>query len=245
MLVIEIFDKFDAKFLEVYNLRKFLLQVKKILYPINLKIENQKCVVIGGGKVAYRKILRLLDSDAKVEVISPTVCTEIFQLAEQNKISLRLESYSAEKISTGLILIAATDNFELNKKILADGRAKNFLVNDVDGDGDFFVPSKIQRGDFLLTISTGGSSPAFAKFVRENLEAEFDENFGAGLEIISRYRQEVKNILQNHEDRKKFWRGILTPSMWKLLKNGELEKAEGIIKNALDSVGAELQNSTC
>ena len=84
------------------------------------------------------------------------------------------------------------------------------------------------------------SSPAFSKFVRGNLEQEFDKNFGEGLKIISHYRQEVKNILQNHEDRKKFWREILTPKIWKLLKAGELEKAEAILKNALDSVGTEL-----
>ena len=209
-------------------------------YPINLNLENKKCFVVGGGEVAARKVCGLLDAGAVVEVIAPEVCKKISTLAAEKKITLRLEKYSAEKISDGVILIAATNNLELNKKILSDGRQKNFLVNVVEGESDFNVPSKIQRGDFLLTISTGGSSPAFSKFVRENLEQEFDKNFGEGLKIISHYRQEVKNILQNHEDRKKFWREILTPEMWKLLKAGELEKAEAIIKNALDSVGTEL-----
>jgi len=181
-----------------------------------------------------------LHAGAVVEVIAPEVCKKISELAECGKIILHREKYSAEKISDGVILIAATDDFELNKKILADGREKNFLVNVVDGESDFNVPSKIQRGDFLLTISTGGTSPAFSKFVHENLEREFDKNFGDGLKIISRYRQEVKNILQNHEDRKNFWRNVLTPEMWKLFKAGELEKAEAIIKNALVSVGTEL-----
>lgn len=209
-------------------------------YPINLNLENKKCFVIGGGEVAARKVLGLLDAGAKVEVIALDVCEEILQLAEKNLITLKLESYSAEKISGGVILIAATNDFELNKKILTDGRQKNFLVNVVEGESDFNVPSKIQRGDFLLTISTAGSSPAFSKFVRENLEREFDKNFGEGLKIISKYRQEVKNILQNHKDRKKFWREVLTPEMWKLFKAGELEKAEAILKNALNSVGTEL-----
>jgi len=210
------------------------------VYPVNLNLENKKCFVVGGGEVAARKIFGLLDAGAVVEVIAPEVCKKISELAECGKIILHREKYSAEKISDGVILIAATDDFELNKKILADGREKNFLVNVVDGESDFNVPSKIQRGDFLLTISTGGTSPAFSKFVHENLEREFDKNFGDGLKIISRYRQEVKNILQNHEDRKNFWRNVLTPEMWKLFKAGELEKAEAIIKNALVSVGTEL-----
>ena len=209
-------------------------------YPINLNLENKKCFVIGGGEVATRKVLGLLDAGAQVEVIALNACEKILKLAEKNLITLKLESYSAEKISGGVILIAATNDFELNKKILTDGRQKNFLVNVVEGESDFNVPSKIQRGDFLLTISTAGSSPAFSKFVRENLEREFDKNFGEGLKIISHYRQEVKNILQNHEDRKKFWREVLTPEMWKLFKTGELEKAEAILKNALNSVGTEL-----
>lgn len=200
-------------------------------YPINLNLENKKCVVVGGGKVALRKILTLLDCGAEVEVIAPEICEEIFQLAD--KIILRREKYSAEKICGGVILIAATDDFELNKKILADGRRKNFLVNSVDGGGDFNLPSRIERGDFLLTISTGGNSPAFAKFVRENLEQEFDKNFCAGLEIISRYRQEVKKILPSHEDRKIFWRGILNQELWKPLKAGDLASVEKFIKDAL------------
>ena len=210
------------------------------VYPVNLNIENKKCVVVGGGKVALRKILGLLDAGAKIEVIAPEVCEEILQLYEEKKITLIFEKYSAEKISDGIILIAATNDSELNKKILVDGQKKNFLVDSVDGDGTFNVPSKIQREDFLLTISTAGTSPAFSKFVRENLEKEFSANFGEGLKIISKYRQEVKKILQNHEDRKNFWRKILTPEIWKLLRNGELEKVEAKIKDALNGVGAEL-----
>ena len=213
-------------------------------YPINLNIENKKCTVVGGGKVALRKILSLLDCGAKIEVIAPEVCEEIFQLSKQKKITLIQEKYSAEKISTGMILIAATNDFELNKKILRDGRNKNFLVNVVEGESDFNVPSKIERGDFLLTISTGGNSPAFSKFVRENLDQEFSADFGEGLKIISQKRQEVKKLLQNHEDRKNFWRRILTPELWQLLKKGELEKVEEIIKNAVESAGAELQDGS-
>ena len=213
-------------------------------YPINLNIENKKCTVVGGGKVALRKILSLLDCGAKIEVIAPEVCEEIFQLSKQKKITLIQEKYSAEKISTGMILIAATNDFELNKKILRDGRNKNFLVNVVEGESDFNVPSKVERGDFLLTISTGGNSPAFSKFVRENLDQEFSADFGEGLKIISQRRQEVKKLLQNHEDRKNFWRRILTPELWQLLKKGELEKVEEIIKNAVESAGAELQDGS-
>ena len=78
------------------------------VYPVNLNIENKKCVVVGGGKVALRKISGLLAAGAKIEVIAPEVCEEILQLYEEKKITLIFEKYSAEKISDGIILIAAT-----------------------------------------------------------------------------------------------------------------------------------------
>ena len=200
------------------------------VYPINLNVENKKCIVVGGGKVAYRKICGLLEAGAVVEVIAPEVCAEISNLADAGKITLIREKYSAEKISEGLILIAATDDAEVNKIAAEDAHKKNFLVNVVnDFEGDFFVPSKILRGDFLLTISTGGNSPAFSKFVREMLETEFDSNFGEGLKIISELRREVKKILPDDKARIKFWREILTPQLWQLLKSGYLDELKKLL----------------
>ena len=203
-------------------------------YPINLNIENKKCYVVGGGKIALEKILGLLEANAQVEVIAPKVCAEIEELFSQGKINLIRAEYSAEKISDGVILIAATNDFELNRKILADGRAKNFLVNIVDDlVSDFTVPARIRRGEFLLAISTGGKSPGFSRFVRQMLEKDFDENFAAGLKIISEYRQVAKKFFPTFEERIKFWRETLTPEVWQLLKSGNLAELENKIKKSL------------
>ena len=203
-------------------------------YPINLNVENKKCVVIGGGKIALEKISGLIEANAKVEVIAPKVCAEVEKLFQSGKINLIREKYSSEKISDGVILIAATNNFELNQKILSDGREKNFLVNIVDSfDGDFTVPSRIRRGDFLLAISTGGKSPGFSRFVRQMLEKDFDENFAQGVEIISKYRAEVKKILPTFEERINFWRKVLTEKVWEMLKSGKISELEGRIKKFL------------
>mgnify|MGYP002623046282 CR=1 FL=1 len=203
-------------------------------YPINLNVENKKCIVIGGGKIALEKIWGLLEAGADVEVIAPKVCAEVEELFAQGKINLIREEYSEEKISDGVILIAATNNFELNRKILADGRARNFLVNIVDDlVSDFTVPSRIRRGDFLLAISTGGKSPGFSRFVRQMLEKDFDENFAEGLKIISEYRQVAKKFFPTFEERIKFWREVLTPEVWQLLKSGDLTALENKIKKSL------------
>ena len=205
-------------------------------YPLNLNVENKKCVVVGGGKIAYDKILGLLEAGARLDVIAPDFCPEILELKSQ--LNLIRADYSSDLISTGAILIAATNNSELNQQIAQDARARHFLVNIVDVfAGDFIVPSRIRRGDFLLAISTGGKSPAFARFVRTMLESDFNENFAAALEIISRYRAKVQPLLPTHKDRINFWRETLTPALWQIIKAGDTAQLEQILAAKVDAYG--------
>ena len=95
------------------------------------------------------------------------------------------------------------------------------------------MPSRIRRGDFLLAISTGGKSPGFSRFVRQMLEKDFDENFAQGIEIISKYRAEVKKILPTFEERINFWREVLTEKVWEMLKSGKISEIEDKIKKSL------------
>ena len=212
------------------------------LYPINLDIDGKPCVVIGGGEVALRKIRGLLAAGAVVKVIAPEICAEVEELAQRGEITLTRENFSEDMLGDELILIAATDNPEVNRRAAC---AKNVLVNVVEGaGGNFNVPSTIRRGELLLTISTGANSPAFSKFIRQMLEAELDENFGAGLEIISRWRRELKRRLPNHTQRKIFWQMVLTQETWQLLKQGQLNELEERINHALESFGLESQDGT-
>lgn len=205
-------------------------------YPLNLNIENKKCVVVGGGKIAYDKITGLLEAGALVDVIAKDFCPEILNLASQ--LNLIRADYSADLLSTGAVLIAATNNSELNRQIAADARAKHFLVNIVDDfAGDFIVPSRIRRGDFLLAISTGGKSPAFSRFVRTMLESDFNENFAAALDIISKYRAKVQPLLPTHTARINFWRQTLTPQLWQLIKSGDTARLEQILAAKVDAYG--------
>ena len=215
------------------------------LYPINLDIENKNCVVIGGGEVAFRKIRGLLEAGANVKVIAPEICAEVEELFRRGEIFLLKENFSEEMLGDEIILIAATNSPEVNRRAAQVAQDKKILVNVVDrAGGNFNVPSKIRRGEFLLTISTGANSPAFSKFVRQMLESELDENFGAGLKIISQYRREVKRLLPNYKARKKFWQKFLTREIWELLKSGEINRLEEKINYALENFRLESQNGT-
>ena len=206
-------------------------------YPINLDIEKKSCVVVGGGEVALRKIRSLLAAGAVVKVIAPEICAGVEELFQRGEIFLVRKNFSPELLGDELILIAATDNPAVNQAAARAAQSKKILVNAVEGaDGNFNVPSRIRRGEFLLTISTGANSPAFAKFVRLMLEAELGENFGAALEIISRARREVKRRLPNQSAREKFWREILTPELWQLLKSGDVNALEKFFDEAINSL---------
>ena len=205
-------------------------------YPINLDVTGKPCVVIGGGKVALRKILGLLEAGARIKVIAPEICAQVDELFKRGEIFWTRANFSAELLGDEIILIAATNSAQINRQACEVAQARKILFNSVDAGGNFNVPSRIRRGDFLLTISTGANSPAFAKFVRQMLEAELDENFGAGLEIISRVRREVKQLLPNQPAREKFWRKVLTPELWQLLKAGELDKLKKFFDGAINSL---------
>ena len=213
-------------------------------YPINLDIKNKFCVVVGGGEVALRKIRTLLAAGAIVKVIAPKICAQVEEFFQRGEIFWIREKFSAEMLDDEIILIAATNNPEINRQATEIARAKKILVNDADAGGDFNVPSTIRRGELLITISTGGKSPAFSKFLREMLEMELGENFGAGLEKISARRSEIKKILPNSRSRKIFWQKILTQETWQLLKDGKLDELEEKINYALKNFGIESSDGT-
>ena len=196
-------------------------------YPINLDVAGKSCVVVGGGEVALRKIRGLLEAGAIVKVIAPEICAGVEELFRRGEISLTREKFSPEMLDDELILIAATDDPEVNRSAAKAAQSKKILVNTAQGSsGNFVVPSRICRGDLLLTVSTGTTSPAFSRFVRLMLEAQLDENFGAGLEVISRCREKVKELLPTADARKNFWREVLTAETWELIKRGEVKSLE-------------------
>ena len=214
-------------------------------YPINLEAAGKPCVVVGGGEVALRKIRGLRAAGARVKVIAPEICAGVEELLQRGEISWTREKFSEDLLGDELILIAATDSATVNRQACESAKARKILVNVVDAaGGNFNVPSTIRRGDLLLTISTGGNSPAFSKFLRQMLEAELGNDFAAGLKIISQRRREVKRLLPNPKVRQKFWQQIFTPQTWQLLKSGQLNELEALIDNALKNFGAQSHDGT-
>lgn len=213
-------------------------------YPINLDVEDKICVVLGGGHVAHRKVRGLLEARAKIFVIAPALCDELKILFEDQKIIWMERSYEYGCLPRGALLIAATDDPEVNREAALEAIEKNMLVNvaagSVEGGLRFENPSTIRRGKFLLTISTGGASPALSKFMRRELEKIFDEDFGRRLEVIESLRATVKQMIDDPDVRIEFWRQIMNEKIFSPM--GDSEELEANIRNALDSYRAQSQD---
>ncbi|HMM21965.1 MAG TPA: bifunctional precorrin-2 dehydrogenase/sirohydrochlorin ferrochelatase [Selenomonadales bacterium] len=210
------------------------------LYPVNLRLTARECLVLGGGAVAERKVLALLAAGASVTVLSPGISPCLTDLAAESRLTYRQDAYRPGVIGNYFIVICATDSPEVNRAAAGEARAKGALVNVADAPElcDFTVPAHFSRGDLLITVSTGGGSPALAKRLREELAESFGPEYGVYLEILARIRTEMKRSPAAADAKGSFWREALDGEVLALVKAGKIDEAEEKIRNAARSVRA-------
>jgi precorrin-2 dehydrogenase/sirohydrochlorin ferrochelatase len=165
-------------------------------YPIMLNIEDKAVVVVGGGLIAYRKMVGLLQAGACVTVISPMIHSEIEKLFTENRIAWKNKLFEPDDLDSALIVIAAT-NSEMVNKFVASSAGKFQLVNIVDNPelSTFHVPAKLTRGDLTISVATGGASPTLSKSIRDELAVIYDESYGDYLEFLTLSREKVKHSM--------------------------------------------------
>jgi len=166
----------------------------KPYYPIFLNLQGKKCVVVGGGTVALRKVTALLDCGADITVISPTPHAEISKLFKSRAIQLIRRSYEPGDLEEAALSIAATHVKKINRKVAEEAKKNGILVNVVDDSepSDFIIPSSFRRGDLSVAVSTSGRSPAFAKKIRAKLEKNIGIEYAYLLSLIAEIRSEIK-----------------------------------------------------
>jgi precorrin-2 dehydrogenase / sirohydrochlorin ferrochelatase len=192
-------------------------------YPIFLNIQNKKCVVVGGGNVAWRKVCSLKEVGARVIVISPEFCPE---LEKEEGIERIKQKYNKEFLKDALVVIASTDDEEVNKNIYYDAIEKGQLVNVVDRPEfcSFIVPSSIVRGDLSVCISTGGASPALARNIREHLEKQFGNEYSEFTKILAETRRKILSEVKDESVRRDILQSIAGLDMLEVLKK------EGVVE---------------
>ncbi len=203
-------------------------------YPIFLNISGKRCVVVGGGQVALRKVRTLLQHGASVEVIGPDLCSELSELAERGEIHMLQRNYGTGDLQDAVIAIAATNDSNANLEVVKEARRKGVLVNVVDDPecSDFIVPSYMRRGDVTIAISTGGRSPALARKIRTKLEKDFTSEYASLALLIDEVRAEVKK--QGIKVTGDAWQEALDLDLLgDLLGRGDKERAKGILLSNL------------
>jgi precorrin-2 dehydrogenase/sirohydrochlorin ferrochelatase len=206
-------------------------------YPVFLNVSGKKCVVIGGGQVALRKVKGLLECGAGVIVISPELSPGLNDLAGVRKIEVLREPYRAGALKGAFLVVAATGDKATNRVVAAEARRFSIPVNVVDDaeNSDFIAPSCLRRGDITIAVSTAGASPALARKIRARLEKEFGGEYAALADLVAEVRAGLKKqgIKVDSED----WQQALDLDlMLDLLKKGEKSKARSLLQNRLKAL---------
>ncbi len=203
-------------------------------YPVFLNLSGKRCVVVGGGQVALRKVRALLEHRANIEVISPDLCSKLSQLAGSGEILVLHREYQAGDLKGAFIVIAATNDSETNLKVVKEAQRNAVLVNVVDDaeNSNFILPSYLRRGDITIAISTGGRSPALARKIRTRLEKDFGDEYASLALLIDEVRTEVKR--QGIKVNSDAWQEALDLDLLNdLVRRGDNEKAKVILLNNL------------
>lgn len=174
------------------------------LFPAFLKLRNKPCLIVGAGEIAYSKITSLLDAEANVLVIATDARDEVHQLAAQGRIRLTLRPYEPNDIAGHFMVIAATDDRDINARVYRDAEERNILCNAVDDppNCDFYFGSIVRRGDLQIVISTNGESPAVAQRLRREIDAALPADLGRWLADLGELRREVLQLYPAGEYRK-------------------------------------------
>ncbi len=197
------------------------------LFPINMSLQNKQCLVIGGGQVALRKVENLLMYETSITVVSPRAEDVIRELAQQGSITWHQRNFAEEDLLDVFLVFIATDDNSINQYINQLCNREGILVNAVDDppNCDFYVPSVIRRGSLVVTVSTEGKSPLYAKKLRRKLEDTITETQGQLVDLLGEQREFIKARIADIDTRQEIFKALVELDVLDLLAAGEEEKA--------------------
>lgn len=209
------------------------------LFPAFINLENKPCLVVGGGDIAVRKIRRLLESGAKVHVISLSASEELLAMQQEHGFSYAEHVFADQDVSGQFLVIAATDDEDINQHIADLCDAENILVNVVNkpGAGNLLSPSVVKRLPIQVAISTGGASPVLARLLKARLETLIPQSFGKLASFMSKFREQARQKFPDLKQRRYFWENLLHGPVSEMLFAGQEQAAEKHLQTALKSTG--------
>jgi siroheme synthase-like protein len=205
-------------------------------YPVCLNLSGKTVVVFGGGYVAQRKIETLLDTCARIVVVSPAVTPDIAALAQANRLTWHPRIYEPGDCVGATLVFSATNDSDARDAVFEEARALGVIVNTVDQPSlcDFIMPAVVRRGSLTVAVSTGGASPALAASLRRKLSRILGSEYGRMLELLSRIRPEIRQRIKEPKDRREVHYRIARSEILSLLRKREQEGAERRLREIID-----------
>jgi siroheme synthase-like protein len=205
-------------------------------YPIFLEMKDRRCVVIGGGAVAERRVEGLVAVGANVTVISPAITEGLRDLLTQGAIRHVAREYRAGDRAGYDLVFVATDNSEINAAVSSEARSLRIWVNSADDPDhcDFILPAVIRRGDLAVAVSTGGVSPAVTRAIREELDEYFQADYARFVQIAGEVRKELRE--KSVSPGAGAWNRALQGDYRRLIKEGKSVQAKELL---LETLGAK------
>ncbi|MFI5304056.1 MAG: bifunctional precorrin-2 dehydrogenase/sirohydrochlorin ferrochelatase [Nitrospiria bacterium] len=202
-------------------------------YPIFANLENRIVIIVGGGPVAERKTLSLIEAGANVVVISPDLTIALAEMVKLRQIHHLQREYQYGDLKGAVLVIAATDSQEVNRLVAQEAETINLFVNNVNSpeNSTFIVPSVMSKKDLQIAISTSGQSPALTRQIRIKLENVFGPEYDIFIDVLSQVRRQLHKMAIPEETRSVILNKLVESDILEKLKKNETEKALEIIKN--------------
>ncbi len=187
-------------------------------YPVFLNLKNKKAVVVGGGRVAERKVRPLVNAGVFVTIISPFITKNLTKLKEGGFIKHIKRDYKKGDLKDAFIVIAGTSSAEINTEIAQHAR---HLINVIDApdEGNYIVPSLVKRGPLTLAVSTEGASPAVSKAIRKEIEKHYGKEFAVYLRFVESIRKKALKKIRDDKKREKFLKSLASEDVFNALRS--------------------------
>ncbi|WP_062033949.1 siroheme synthase CysG [Acinetobacter sp. BMW17] len=206
------------------------------IFPISLKLQQQPCLIVGGGHIAYRKAVLLHKAGAVIHVIAPDIDANLLQLVEESQGQYIQALYPAQiQLNDYRLVIAATDDYAVNTQVFEDCEALKILVNSVDDPPHcrFMVPAIVDRSPLVISVASNGTSPVLSRQIRTQLETSIPHGMGKLAEFSGKWRAAVKAKISNPDERRVFWEDLYASPLKEQVFHDNLTEADSLIEQAL------------
>ncbi|MFV5485547.1 siroheme synthase CysG [Acinetobacter baumannii] len=206
------------------------------IFPISLKLQQQRCLIVGGGHIALRKATLLAKAGAIIDVVAPAIEDQLLQLITTTGGVSFIEAFTEKFLSTPYrLVIAATNDAEVNKTVFEQCEARNLLVNSVDDIPHcrFMVPAIIDRSPLIVSVASNGTSPVLSRQIRTQLEISIPHGMGKLAEFSGKWRNQVKEKISNPDERRIFWENLYASPLKEQVFNDNLDVADSMLEQAL------------